>query len=87
MSFSLRRLAAVLTLAVLLAPGLAQAAPRFPARRLADRGFLSLLWHVLVSPWLKNGAEVDPNGRTGAAPAGGGAVSDNGAELDPNGRT
>ena len=87
MSSSLRRLAVVLTLAVLFAPGFAQAAPRLPAQRINERGFLSLLWNVLVAPWLKNGAELDPDGRTRATPAGGGAVNDNGAELDPSGRT
>ena len=63
MSSSLRRLAVVLTLAVLFAPGFAQAAPRLPAQRIMERGFLSLLWNVLVAPWLKNGAELDPAGR------------------------
>ncbi len=61
---SLRRVAACLILAILLAPGLVQARPlvSMEPETTVERGFFSLLWDVLIAPWLKNGAELDPSG-------------------------
>lgn len=73
-----RRVTLVLILSAVLVPGLAQAGPRVSAAE-PTAGAFTFLWEALFG-WMKNGAEVDPDG----VPA---ALSDNGAELDPNGAT
>jgi hypothetical protein len=92
-----RQIAVILLLAVLLAPGLAQA--RTPIRHVAHSvsstqsaqtaqrpGLLSAVWNLLTTGLLKTGGQMDPLGST--APTSGTSTttsSDTGGQMDPVG--
>lgn len=93
MRSTVRQIAVILLLAVLLAPGLVQArtpvrhvAPPTSATQTAQRpGLLSAVWNLLTTGWLKNGGQLDPLGLT-PPPSGTSSTSDNGGQLDPLGK-
>ena len=93
MRSTVRQTSIILLLAVLLAPGLVHA--RTPVRQSAhptqsvqpapELGFLTAVWNLLTSGWLKTGGQMDPVGSTSPAPGGATTSSDTGGQMDPVG--
>jgi hypothetical protein len=93
MRSTVRQISIILLLVSLLAPGLLQA--RTPVRHSAhsasttqtaqEPGFLSAVWNLLITGWLKTGGQMDPVGSSTPAPGGGATSSDTGGQMDPVG--
>jgi hypothetical protein len=94
MRSTVRQIAIILLLAVLLVPGLLQA--RTPVRHSAhptpatqtiqEAGFFSAVWNLLTTGCLKTGGQMDPIGSpTPPPPSGSTASSDTGGQMDPIG--
>jgi hypothetical protein len=96
MRSTVRQIAVILLLAVLLVPGLLQA--RTPVRHAArtasstqtaqEPGFFSAVWNLLTNGWLKTGGQLDPLGMNPPPPSGttsSTSSTDTGGQLDPLG--
>jgi hypothetical protein len=93
MRSTVRQIAVILLLAVLLAPGLVQArtsirhsAHSATATQTAQQpGFFSAVWNLLTTGWLKTGGQMDPLGSPTPPPSSSTTTTDTGGQMDPIG--